>query len=283
MYDLTLLIAASAALGAAAALGYGPVVRRIQRLDRGIARTLRDEMTAAGMDITRLPVYLLVWRGLAVGTLVFVGGVLKLVPVGVMLSIIAFNAAPWWVRLRIAAYRRRVNEQVSGAARSLAGQVRVGLPLNEALGAVSVESPAPLGDHLRRTARQMAQGDDVRSALGALRDRVKVEAVSALTIALQVAEERGGRLADVLDRIAQCAEEISRIERKRETDTAAGRLMVVLMAVFPAAFLGFVYFLDPALADNMFNTLPGQCVLGVVIGIVYASTRWAGRILSKLE
>jgi Flp pilus assembly protein TadB len=140
-----------------------------------------------------------------------------------------------------------VNEQVGGAARNLAGQVRVGLPLHEAVAEVARDTPAPFGGHLRRTALMMAQGIDLGIALGAMRDRCRVDAVTALAIALQVAEERGGRLADVLDRIAHTAEEITRVERKREADTASGRLMVTLLAVFPVAFLGFVALLDPAI------------------------------------
>src|SRR5262245_54887529 len=121
-----LLLVGSAATGGAAAVIWGPVADRVKAFDRGIGRTLRAEMVAAGMDSSRLPVYLLAWRGLAVGVLSVVWGGLGMPPVAVVLAAITYQAAPWWVRNRIAAYRRRVNEQVAGVARNLCGQVRVG-------------------------------------------------------------------------------------------------------------------------------------------------------------
>lgn len=244
---------------------------------------LRSELERAGIEPAKLPTYLLFWRGMAAASFLFTWFVLGMPPVAIVLAIMVYRGGPIWIRRIVLKQRRRVNEQVAGVARSLAGQVRVGLPLAEALNAVSQETPDPFGSHLRRTARQIAQGSDVRTALGDLRQRVQVDAVSAMTVALQVATERGGKLAEVLDRLAHSAEEIVRIERKRETDTAAGRLMVTLMSLFPAAFLVFFYFLDPELIGVMSTTTGGQVVLAVVGVLIYLSTRWAARILAKVE
>lgn len=282
MPDVTLFAAVSLASGGLVMAAWSPAVHRLRAVDGKAARALRDETVAAGMDPARVPDYLLAWRGLAVGILVVGWWVLHMPPVAVVLAGIAYTCGPWWVRLRIAAYRRRVNEQVAGAARSLAGQVRVGLPLNEAVGAVARDTPAPFGDHLRRTALMVAQGVDVGVALAALKAGCRVDGVTALAIALQVAEQRGGRLADVLDRIALTAEEITRVEGKREADTAAGRLMVTVLGLFPLVFLGLVAFLDPALAESLFTTTFGQIMLAGVAVVVYVSVRWAARILGRV-
>jgi tight adherence protein B len=132
-------------------------------------------------------------------------------------------------------------------------------------------------------ARHIAQGSSTREALAALRERVGVDTVVLMTVALRVADEQGGRLGLVLDRIAHTADELNRIHRKRDADTASGRLMVTLMAVFPAAFLGLVYALDPAMVATAFGTLVGQLVLATAAAIVYASVRWASRILHSVR
>ena len=41
--------------------------------------------------------------------------------------------------------------------------------------------------------------------------------------------------------------------------------------------------MDPELMNELFTTLAGQAVLAVVGGLVYVSTRWAGKILAKVE
>ncbi len=283
MSDFAILAVSSVALGVVCALCWGPLVASTQGTGGGVARDLREEMLGAGMNPAVLPVYLLAWRGLALGVLVFGWGVMSAPPLAVVLAAIAYQSGPWWVRCRIGVYRRRINEQVAGVARNLGGQVRVGLPLNEALAVVSADTASPLGDHLRQTALQIAQGEGVRPALADLKQRVRVDAVTTMAVALQVAEERGGRLADVLDGIAHTAEELNRVERKRQTDTAAGRLMITVMAVFPFGFLGFLLVLDPDLLNGMFRTRGGQWVLSAVAVLVYLSVRWGSRILSKVE
>lgn len=282
MPDTILFAVVSVAAGGLAALGWNPLVGRLKSADGKTARALREEMIAGGMDPAPLGGYLLAFRALAICILVVFWWVLRMPPVAVVLAAIAYTSGPWWVRLRIGAYRRRVNEQVAGAARSLGGQVRVGLPLNEAVGVVARDTPSPLGDHLRRTALMVEQGVDVRIALAALKAGCRVDGVTALTVSLQVAEERGGRLADVLDRIAHTAEEVARVERKREADTAAGRLMVTVLGIFPLVFLGVVALLEPKLADSLFSTTFGQVMLAGVAVVVYVSVRWAARILGRV-
>jgi Flp pilus assembly protein TadB len=283
MADALLLGIGSASAGGLAAWLWAPADRWFRDAAVRDAPELKAEMDAAGMDPARLAYWLLAWRGLAAGVLVGVWAGLGMAPVAITLAVIIYKTGPHWVRARISAHRRRTNEQVAGAARNLAGQVRVGLPLADALTDVSRQTPEPLGGHLRRTAGQVAQGTDLRSALADLKARVRVDAVTALAVALQVATERGGKLADVLDRIARSAEELARVERKREADTAAGRLMVRLLGAFPVAFLGFFYFMDPTLIVGLGRSLVGQFVLAAVAVIVYAATRWAARILARVE
>ena len=81
------------------------------------------------------------------------------------------------------------------------------------------------------------EGKDIRETLADFKARVKLDAVALMVIALQTALENGGKLAEVLERISHSLEEQQRVARKPcQTDTAAGRLMVTLMAAFPAAF-----------------------------------------------
>ncbi len=89
----------------------------------------------------------------------------------------------------------------------------------------------------------------------------------------EITEVVGVALAEVLGRISTSLEELQRVQRKRETDTASGRLMVLLMAFFPAGFLLMLWFLDNSLLRNLFDTLAGQMVLSVVGLLTYISVR----------
>jgi tight adherence protein B len=275
------LFLASLAVGGLVGCSWCAAVESLSGTERGAARKLRDEMIATGMNPAPLAGYLLGWRLFAAGLLVGIWAVFDLPPVAVAAAAIAYHAAPWWVRRRIAVYRRRVSDQVAGVARNLAGQARAGLALSTAFADVARDAPAPLGDHLRRTARDLKHGCGTRQALTALKTRVQVEAVCALAVAIQVADERGGGLADVLDRLALAADEDARVERKREADTASGRLMIATMAVIPVVFLGLVHTFEPRLLKAVTAGWQGQSLLAGALLVVYASLRWGWSILAR--
>lgn len=273
-------LAAGGAAGTAAAAWGAPL---LDRLNGKLLAHYGPLIESVGASAGALPVLLRWWRAATAATfLAFWFGV-AMPPVAVFMAFVVNQAGPlavdWWV----AARRKRISEQAVTAARNLAGQVRVGMSLNEALAEVARETPDPFGAVLRRTVSRLDAGESVRDVLTDLRARIRVDAVALMSIALLVAAEKGGKLGDVLARISSTLEELQRVTRKRDTDTAAGRLMVLIMAAFPFAFVALFSFMDPQLMHALFNTLAGQGVLAVVGGLVYVSTRWASRILAKVE
>jgi tight adherence protein B len=255
----------------------------VDRLNARVLARLRPVVEGVGGPVEKLPVLLRWWRAATVVVLFVFWAWVAMPPVAIFLAFVVNRTGPilveWWAANR----RKKLNEQAATASRCLAGQVRVGMPLVEALAAVAKETPNPFGMALRRAVGRLDAGEGIRDVLTDLKARVRVDAVGLMSTALLVAAERGGKLADVLGRISHTLEELQRVTRKRDTDTAAGRLMVLIMAVFPAAFVGLFSVLDPVMMKEMFDTLAGQLVLATVGGLIYVSTRWAGRILAKVE
>jgi len=283
MTEVLGLTAASMATGGAVGVGawFGtPILDRLNA--RELAR-LQPQVEAVGGDTDRLPTLLRWWRAATVGTLaVFWIGML-MPPVAIFLAFVVHKAGPLLVEYWAANRRKKVTEQAATVARGLAAQVRVGVTLAEALAAVARDTPAPFGIVLRRVTAQLEQGQDVREVLADLKRKVKVDAVALLAAALLVAAEKGGKLADVLNRISGSLDELQRVTRKRDVDTAAGRLMVLIMSLFPAAFVVMLCGMDPNMARTLFDSLGGQLVLAVVGLLVWGSVRWAARILAKVE
>jgi tight adherence protein B len=273
----------SAAAGAAVACGSAALSEVLDRLNGGYLADLRDRMERLGMDTTRLPLYLRLWRGAVVGSfLVFWLG-LGMLPVGVFIAFLVHRLVPLALDLVVHRRRLQVRDQLVIATRNLAGQVRAGMTLEESLTVLSREMPDPFGWQLRRAVNQLAQGRGLRDVLVEMKDRLQMEGVTLLVLALVTAAEKGGKLADVLERAAHSLEELLRVQRKRESDTASGRLVVLVLAAFPAGFLGLFSLLDPRSTGAVFQLLAGQILLVVVGLMVYGSVRWAQRILARVE
>lgn len=269
--------------GAAVGLGYRWVVAAVDRLNAAYEADLRDRMTRVGLDTTQLRAWM---RGRVVaavavaGFLVFVG----MGPVGLLSGVAAFMLVPVILERRVARTRTEIRDQLVTATRNLAGQIRGEQILITGLKKVAEQTPAPLGDLLRTATRQIGRAVPFDVALHQLKDQVRMDYLSMFVLTLVVGYEskEGEDLAELLDGIAHSLAENQRLDRKREADTAGGRLLVNFLACFPIAFLGLFGLLDPEATAMVFSTLFGQLVLCVVGGLTWVSVWWAGRILGKV-
>jgi tight adherence protein B len=273
MSDLMLPGLAAAASGVV--VGYGSVVApaALDRINGRYLEELRGRMNRLGMDGRRVALYLRWWRAAVLGTfLVFWLG-LNMLPLGLMMAFVVHKVIPLWLDYRVQRHWLKIRAQVSTAARSLAGQVRAGMVLQEGLTALARELPDPFGWHLRRVAAQLGQGRGLPAVLMEMKNNLQMEGVTLFVLAVLTAEAKGGKLADVLERTSHSLQEVERVERKREADTAAGRLMVVVLALFPVAFLGLFACLDPGSTGLLFNRFAGQLILCFVGLLTYLSLR----------
>jgi tight adherence protein B len=243
---------------------------------------LGERMERLGMDSRPLRGWMRFRWLSAVAAFVVVGLWLHMIPVGVLSALLTYYLIGQWWEGRLVKRRQQLRDQLVGATRALAAQVRAGLPLTEALASISVDVPEPLGGLLRRAVNQSEQGRALKAILLEMKERLRIESFSLLVVALLIAEERGGKLADVLERIGHSLQEQQRVERKCESDTAAGRLLVNILASFPAVFLGMFYLLDPEGTSLVFSTLLGQLVLCAVAGIAVGSLMWGRQILGRI-
>jgi tight adherence protein B len=117
-------------------------------------------------------------------------------------------------------------------------------------------------------------------AIRATKERLKIESFTLFSAAILVCLERGGRITDALERISHSLQELQRIERKLEVDTAAGTKVVYILTVFPIIFLGISYVTNPAGTDMLLHSLSGQIILLLVIVLTYLSFRWSQKILA---
>jgi tight adherence protein B len=277
-----LLLLGSVAAAGAAGGGSLALLDALEKRGGAVLAQQRQKMTDLGMDVSLLGPFLRIWWGLTVGAflIVWLGAGAPLL--GLLAGALIYKLMPLVLEARTRRYQNRLREQTAVAARGLAAQLRGRVTLVEGLTAVARDCPAPLGPQLKRAMAQYEQGTSLKDAMRDLRRRLKLDGITLLVIGLVVTEERGGRLSDVLDRLCGNLEEQLRVERKRATDTAAGRLMIGLLAFFPVAFLGMFYVLDPESTGLMFTTIAGQVVLMGVAALSYASVRWGQSILRNV-
>jgi tight adherence protein B len=269
--------------GTAAGFGYRAVIQAVDRLNAAYEADLRDRMSRIGLDTENLTAWMRGRVAAAVGVAAFLAAA-GMTPVGLLTGAATFSLLPVILERRIYRTRSEIRDQLVTATRNLAGQIRGEQIMVRGLTMVAAQTPAPLGDLLRAATRQISRSVPFDVALHQLKDKVRMDYLSLFVLTLVVCYDKmeGEELAKLLDGIAHSLAENQRLDRKRESDTAGGRLLVNFLACFPIAFLGLFGVLDPDATVLVFSTLFGQLVLCAVGALTWFSVWLAGRILGKV-
>ena len=94
-------------------------------------------------------------------------------------------------------------EQLPDALDVIVRGVRVGYPLPTALNLVARELPDPIGAEFAITSDEISFGQDVRTAVENLYGRVGHEDLQFFVVAINVQNQTGGNLAEVLSRLSR--------------------------------------------------------------------------------
>jgi tight adherence protein B len=231
--------------------------RTLERHDRD--RVLATALERAGIDM-RAPEFAILTLSTAVvaGFVGFVLGGVLLAIVGVAVSVGAYVAA---VNMKAAHRRKRFEDQLPGSLSLIAGGLRAGHSLPQAVDALVHESESPTCDEFRRVLFETQLGHSLPVALRALGQRVQSEDFEWVVQAIEIQSEVGGDLAAVLDNVTNTIRDRNRVRRRIETLTAEGRLSAVILFCLPIGMLVFMATANPEYFDELTSSFAGNVLL----------------------
>ena len=274
------ILVSSALVFAAVFLAVGSAGNVWDRVTHRYIADLTPMLDSLSLDRSRLDGYLRIWGISLVASFVVVAFILGMPPVALAAVYLVYVAPRIILEFMIRRRRALLRDQMVTATVALSNTSRAGLSLAQGLETISAETPDPLATELRRIVHEYNRGRPLPEAIRATKERLKIDSFTLFSSAVLVSLERGGRITDALERISHSLQELQRIERKLEVDTASGTKVVYLLTAFPLFFLGLTYFMNPAGTAAVFQSLIGQVVLLFVIALTYFSFRWSQRILA---
>lgn len=213
--------------------------------DRPFLKNLSDFWTQTGLrfDINKLAFacFALSMTFFLVFTLALGFGVIAL-----LLSVIC--AVGTLVLFLQGVRRKRIaqfTEQLPNAIEVIVRGVKVGYPFSSALTLVAKEMPDPIGTEFGMTADEIAFGLDVERALENLYRRVGQEDLLFLIIAISIQTQTGGRLAEILGRLARLIRSRATLRLKVKALTAEGRLTAIVLTLMPFFLIAIISLLSP--------------------------------------
>ena len=152
----------------------------------------------------------------------------------------------------------RFTDQLEGTLRQLAGAVRVGLGLRQALISVAEQSEEPTGRELTRVIGATNLGVPLTDALDALAERMITDETKMFAQIVRVQSRTGGDLGAVLDGLADTIRDRRRFRRRVSALTAQGRLSAWVVGALPVFMFLFIVGTQPELRTAVIVTSIGR-------------------------
>ena len=201
---------------------------------------------------------------------------LLLVPASMGLTITVGNfALKFKGNMRV----RGFENQLELVLRMLAGALRVGLGLRQAIILVTEEVPDPARREFMRVIGRTNIGISVLDALDEMAKSMPSNEMTMFTRGLRVQSQTGGDLAKVLEVLAGTIRDRRRVTRKMNALTAQGRFGAVIIGGLPLLVGGFVMATQADMAQALLHTQPGWIALGLVAVLEVLAIFTLNRIL----
>jgi tight adherence protein B len=131
--------------------------------------------------------------------------------------------------------------------------IRVGYPLPLALELAGREMPDPIGTEFGLTSDEISFGQDVRSAVENLYGRVGDEDLLFFVVAINVQNQTGGNLAEVLSRLSRLLRNRSKLRLKIRALSAEGRVSAVVLSLMPFILFAGIGLISPSYFGEIRN------------------------------
>ena len=114
-------------------------------------------------------------------------------------------------------------EQLPDAVELMVRSLRVGHPFSSAIAIVADEMPDPIGTEFGIIADESTYGMDVTDSLEAMAERVPVQDLRFLAVAVMIQAQSGGNLAEILEGLSRVVRGRFKLFRKIKAITAEAR------------------------------------------------------------
>ena len=159
----------------------------------------------------------------------------------------------------------KLRTQLPDALGLIVRAVRVGVPVGEALRAVSRESPAPTAAEFGRLADQIAIGTPLESALRTMADRNELPEYGFFAAALGLQSQTGGGLSETLDLLADVTRKRVAMKARGHALSAEARTSSMILGGLPLVSGGALYLINPDYIGILFWDESGRMILGGAI------------------
>lgn len=283
------------------------VNRRLEMLEKGAAREqvleqLRKEMQQH-MKTRSIPLYSLLATKAQKAAIAFsprqlimiMGGLSVVAFIGLSIGtetdiairaigsvFIGVGGVYFWINSKAKKRMSMIEEQLPDAVELMVRSLRVGHPFASAIQIVASEVSDPLGTEFGVIVDENAYGRDVSEALRDMAERLDMQDMRFLSVAVTIQQQSGGNLAEILAGLAQVIRARFRLFRRVKAITAEAKWSGKFLSAFPLVALAGLLAKDPTYYDRSMEH-PYFIPACFIVGILLTGNLIVMRILTDIK
>lgn len=283
------------------------VNRRLDMLDRGVSRedvleTLRKEM-GQHMNTRSIPIYSMLADKAHKAAIAFTPQQLMMLMAGLSVGVFAvltfmtetsFNmkllvsvgagvgGVYFWLSGKANKRMSMLEEQLPDAIELMVRSLRVGHPFSSTVQVVAKEVSDPLATEMGIIADESAYGRDIGDSLKDMAERLDMQDLRFLAVAVTIQQQSGGNLAEILAGLAGVIRARFRLFRRVKAITAEAKWSGKFLSSFPIVALIAINLLDPHYYDNVLDH-PYFIPACVAVGLFLVANLIVMRALTNIK
>ncbi len=243
----------------------------------GRERRLSSALERAGMSLRPAEFVVLA------GAIALVAGMLAFLRWGLIAALVVMGVVVLLARLRVSraahARSKKFVEQLPSTLQLIAGALRAGYALPQAIEHVANETEAPTADEFHRLSTEVRLGRDLSDALHAMDARLDAEDFTWVVQAIDIHREVGGDLAEVLDRVHDTMRDRNFVRRQVSAVSAEGRYSAYLITSLPFVVALIMTFTNPQYIGRLVEDTKGWLVLMTAAGLITVGSFWMRQLV----
>lgn len=187
-----------------------------------------------------------------------------------------------WVNMKAKKRISLIEEQLPDAVELIVRSLRTGYPFSSAISIVSKEIKDPLATEFGVIADEATYGRDVGEALKHMAERLDIQDMRFLAVAVAIQQQSGGNLAEVLEGLAKVIRARFRLFRRVKAITAEAQWSGKFLSAFPLGALVFINVAKPDFYDEVLDH-PWFITCCFIVGIMLTANVFVMRKLVDIK
>ncbi len=146
--------------------------------------------------------------------------------------------------------------------------VRSGFPITAALKMVAENMEPPVSTEFQQVVNEIAAGRSMSEALTRLAHRINEQDINFFVVVLNVQQETGGNLAEVVSNLSGIIRKRKQLRLKIKAMTSEGRATALILGALPFLIFFVLYIIQRDYLAPLWEDPKGKFILGGALGMV---------------